>query len=419
MRVRCIKVGRLIAVVIVLCAAAGCDIARPTTSRPQSAPPSKARPTAITVRTFADIPRLLRLTWQGYERDFIQEDGRVVDHQRAGVTTSEGQSYALLRAAWMDDRPTFDRVWTWTRNNLQVRRDKLFSYLWGRRADGRWTILDPSSATDGDEDIALALLFAGRRWRAAGYQRQAALIAGDIWRDEVADVRGTPYLTAGSWAPSYTTPGPVIDPSYLAPYTYRLFARLDPTHPWSRLVASSYAVLTACSSAPLAASRSVGLPPNWCAIRRATGQVAPVPTIPRADAYGYDAFRTMWRIALDYLWNGEPRAKAYLAAATFLRGQWHRTGALTAYTHAGLTSGTPDVPLFYGGDLGAFVASDPAAAGAIVRRKLLPLFHQDARAAYWDQRYNYYEQNWIWYYEQNWIWFGLALADNRLPNLAA
>src|SRR6185503_4141832 len=28
--------------------------------------------------------------------------------------------------------------------------------------------------------------------------------------------------------------------------------------------------------------------------------------------YGYDATRTPWRIALDYCFNGEPRAKAYL-----------------------------------------------------------------------------------------------------------
>ena len=29
-------------------------------------------------------------------------------------------------------------------------------------------------------------------------------------------------------------------------------------------------------------------------------------------AYGYDACRTPWRIAMDYCFNGEPRAKAYL-----------------------------------------------------------------------------------------------------------
>jgi len=361
--------------------------------------------------TARDIPRLLRLTWQGYKTDNIQSDGRVVDHGRAGVSTSEGQSYALLRAAWMDDRPAFARVWAWTRYNLQVRPDKLFGYLWGRRGDGRWTILDTASATDADEDIALALVFAARRWHDDTYLRQAGAIVQDIWRDEVVAVRGAPYLTAGSWAPAYTTPGPALNPSYFAPYAYRIFAGIDPTHQWPRLVDSSYRALAACSLAPLRSGGSVGLPPNWCAIRRATGTVAPITAIKRADVYGYDAFRVMWRVALDDLWNREPRAKAYLDGSAFLRRQWQRKGMLSAYTHTGAVVGEPDAPLFYGADIGDFVVSDPTAARAITTRKLLPLFHQQDGVAYWDQRYSYYEQNWIW--------FGVAMVGDALPNLAS
>lgn len=367
-------------------------------------------PDAGGVPIAADAPRLLQLTWQGYTRDEIQADGRVIDHQRTGVSTSEGQSYALLRAVWMDDRPTFARVWAWTHDNLQVRSDRLFGYLWGRRPDGRWTILSTDSATDADEDIALAMLFAAHRWHESGYLAEAQAIAQDIWRREVVTVQGVPYLTAGNWAPSYTTPGPALDPSYFAPYAYRLFARIDPARPWSRLVASSYDALNACSTMLLSAGRSVGLPPNWCALRAGTRTVVAIPRFATADDYGYDAFRAMWRAALDAIWNGDPRAKAYLNHSSFLRTQWRERGALTSYTHAGKAAG-PEIPLFYGGDIGAFVVSDPAAAKVILLDKLLPLFHQSDGVAYWDQRYNYYEQNWVW--------FGVALASSRLPNLAS
>src|SRR5207247_11293939 len=92
-------------------------------------------------------------SWEFYTRRFIV-DGRVVDTKTEWSTTSEGQSYAMLRAVYIDDRPTFDRVWSWTKGNLQVRGDGLFSWHWGDRGDGTSGVLDANSATDADEDIA-------------------------------------------------------------------------------------------------------------------------------------------------------------------------------------------------------------------------------------------------------------------------
>jgi len=63
----------------------------------------------------------------------------------------------------------------------------------------------------------------------------------------------------------------------------------------------------------------------------------------------------------------------------------------------------------YGGDLGAFLGIDPAGAGEVTV-KLLSGFRGSDGVAYFDQRRNYYEQNWAW--------FGLALASGRLADLA-
>src|ERR1051326_6242308 len=63
---------------------------------------------------------MLSALWDAYKRNYWDStSGRTLDKQRGGITTSEGQSYTMLRAVWMDDRPTFDKTWTWTQTNLK------------------------------------------------------------------------------------------------------------------------------------------------------------------------------------------------------------------------------------------------------------------------------------------------------------
>ncbi len=136
-------------------ALAGCGAGgvSPTLS---SSPAASASPS---VAADGYLLSVLQETWAGYKQGFIDAGGRVSDPTRGGVTTSEGQSYALLRAVWMDDRASFATVWGWTRANLQVRGDGLFASLWSGGA-----VQDHNSASDADSDIALALLFAAHRF---------------------------------------------------------------------------------------------------------------------------------------------------------------------------------------------------------------------------------------------------------------
>ncbi len=348
----------------------------------------------------------LRQTWEGYKSVFIQGDGRVIDRERNQVTTSEGQSYAMLRAVWMNDQPAFSQVWGWTQNNLRVPGQPLFAWLWGQSGNGSWTVLDPHSAADADEDIALALVLAGHRWDDSSYLSDAESVLSQIWSGEVGTVGGRPYLTAGDWAV-----GPrqlVLDPSYLAPASYRVFAAFDRGHDWTALVGSSYSALQACSWAHLGASRSVGLPPNWCVLTPAgassyTGNSD-------GDNFGYDAFRVMWRVALDAQWFGPSQARSYLRSMAFLRDQWGRHHSLSAqYQHDGTpVAGAGEDPTVYGGDIGAFVTTAPAASRAILQQRLLATYQSGSGPAHWGDPNNYYEQNWVW--------FGVALASGLLPH---
>jgi endoglucanase len=380
-------------------AAAGCGGGSGVTATASA--PSAGSSAQVTPN--GELVSVLQQAWAGYKQTFVQPDGRVIDPTRSGITTSEGQSYALLRAVWMGDRTSFDTVWRWTAANLQVRGDGLFASLWGGGS-----VQDHNTATDADSDIALSLLYAGRRFGDQGYVTSAHAVLAGMWQSDVVAIDGMNVLTAGNWASAQQSPGPVINPSYFAPYAYRSFAHADPGHPWMTLVDSSYTMLDRCTGATLDGTVSAGIPPNWCAISRSTSQVVSFPQIQAADSYGYDAFRVMWRVAVDAVWNKEPRARTYLMRNDFLRTRWSSAQRLDPiYGHDGTVVANYDDITVYGGDIGAFIVTDQPAAAQILQR-LLASFVPQSPAHFGDPKN---------YFEQNWVWFGLALAGGALADL--
>src|SRR5258708_37361668 len=87
--------------------------------------------------------QVLNTTWDNYKRDNLETGTfRTLDKQRNYITTSEGQSYTMLRAVWQGDKQTFDKSWLWTKNNLQHKKDDaLFAWLFGKQANGSYGIL--------------------------------------------------------------------------------------------------------------------------------------------------------------------------------------------------------------------------------------------------------------------------------------
>lgn len=412
-------VGLLICLLIILVAAllalnskGGSDVVATDANRTVMA---VASPTP-TKPDLKQIQSQLAASWNNYKQRFIQSDGRVLDPQADSITTSEGQSYALLRAVWQNDHATFDKVLAWSQHNLQKRTDdKLFAYKWGKATDGSWKILDVGAATDADSDVALALLFASKRWADVNYQKTALEITDSLWQKMVATVQGKPFITGGDWAPAQARPA--LNPSYLAPYAYRIFALVDPTHDWKGLVDTSYEVIRECSVIQLGDLPSAKLPPDWCGVDKQTGNFATAQDYPHLDTnYGYDAFRTMWRVALDYRWFGEKRALDYLQRSDTLRQKWQQEGKLVAvYDHSGKAVDSREDLATYAGALANFSLTEPALADALVATKYLPAYKQvdntDPTQAFvgWGDSQNYYNQNWVW--------FGLALYSNSLPNL--
>ena len=110
----------------------------------------------------------------------MTESGRVVDTANGMVSHTEGQGYGLLLAVAANDRPTFERIWGWTRANLAVRNDELFAWRW--EPDHRPAVADLNDAADGDILIAWALAEAADAWSEDAYRVAGRRIAVDVGR---------------------------------------------------------------------------------------------------------------------------------------------------------------------------------------------------------------------------------------------
>lgn len=356
---------------------------------------------------------MLTTLWSKYKEEYIEPSTyRAIDKDQSNITTSEGQSYTMLRAVWMDDKATFDGAYAWTKDNLKRSEDNLHSWLFGRRADGTFGVITDrggyNSATDAEIDIAVALIFAGNRWQQQNYIDEAKSIIADIWNKNVIIVQGKPYLTSNNLE-KLTSEKTIINVSYIAPYAFRMFAEIDPTHDWHALIDSSYDILLRSTAAPLDKSRSAHIPPDWIVLNKTTGSVESPRIENLTTNFSYDALRTPWRIALDHVWYQEPRAKEYLNSLTFLSEEWQRKGYISSvYAHDGSVIKRNEIPAMYGGVIGYFKASDPKVGKKVYEQKLKYLYNPDT-------------SNWkrpLGYYDSNWAWFGIGLYSDLLPNLS-
>lgn len=364
----------------------------------------------ITPIVFSENQMLAEL-WSSYKQTTIEPGtGRTVDREQDNISTSEGESYTMLRAVWMDDQATFDRTLKWAKQYLQ-RPDHLFAWRYGPMPDGTYNIQThvggQNTASDADCDIALALIMASKRWGDPTYLEEAKRIIKSVWEKEVVMVEGKPVLAALDLESDPIKKEIIINPSYFSPFEYKIFAAIDTAHDWLGLSDNSYELLIDLSADKLGLPTSSGLMPDWVSMNKTTGAFGK-PAHGQTTDYGFDAIRTPWRMALDWQWNKDERAKQVLANMHFLGDQWHQHGQIRAiYTHDGLVGGDYESLAMYGTAMGYFWVVDPEACKDVYERKLKVLYNPDTQSAV----------NGLRYYEANWVWFGIALTQNALPNL--
>ncbi|MFN3892954.1 MAG: glycosyl hydrolase family 8 [Beijerinckiaceae bacterium] len=254
--------------------------------------------------------------WQTYKQRFITSSGRVVDTANGQISHSEGQGYGMLLAVAANDRPTFDRLWGWTRANLMVRDDQLIAWRWtpGQRPP----ITDMNNATDGDILIAWALAEAAELWGDAAHRAAARRIAVEVARKTVMfkTANGAILLPGVLGFSAGDRPdGPVINLSY---YVFPAFARLATVAPevdWNGLIQTG---LDQIRTARFGESK---LPTDWISLRG--DQPKPADGFPRQ--FSYNAIR----IPLYMAWAGV--------------GDWDHYSAFHAWAHRSRGLATIDV----------------------------------------------------------------------------
>ncbi|WP_145540089.1 cellulose synthase complex periplasmic endoglucanase BcsZ [Yersinia alsatica] len=304
--------------------------------------------TLLLLASFASMAACDWPEWQQFKQYYISDGGRVIDPSSPRqITTSEGQSYGLFFALVADDRETFERLLSWTENNLSAGdlTARLPAWLWGQHQQHHWGVLDPNSASDADLWIAYSLLEAGRLWDVRRYQTMGTLLLQRIAKEEVVDIPGLGKMLL---------PGKIgfsdddrwrLNPSYLPPQLLARFSSL--TGPWKEMIKVNQRLWL--ETAPH------GFSPDWVVWQEGKGWL-PDETHPNVGSY--DAIRT-------YLWagllsNNSPQKAALIQHFQPMDVITEQQGVPPEKTDAsnGKTSG--DGPVGFSAALLPFLASSPA-----------------------------------------------------------
>lgn len=265
---------------------------------------------------------ILSKTWQGIKKRNIDPyDVKLVHRPKSeypGDCVSEGVGYGMVIALYCNDQTYFNTIW-------HTAEDKMWQgqfYDWWLGEDGKKSG-SPSflgAATDAEEDVAIALIFADQlckkgiwdaskaSYRDTTYAQRAKTILESIKRNML---EGAVLRPGANW-------GGVgfVNPGYFAPAYYRVFAEFDSTSKatWMSVVDQCYTTIEANPG------YSKGLVPDWM---KSNGEfTTPQGYNPTGNGRWLykDAIRVYWRIATDYLWYDEPRAKRFLQnAMNFLK----------------------------------------------------------------------------------------------------
>jgi endo-1,4-beta-D-glucanase Y len=225
-------------------------------------------------------------------------DGYRVICESQDETRVEAIGFGMLLTAYFGDKEEFDGLY----NFYQSKQTKIANNMmaWNASCD---SINDPGSATDGDIDVAFALIVAYNQW-GGDYLEEA--------KDVIQVIKNSVVITCDSLltlAPGYSKESEtggmwggcdLTDIQYYTPAFFRIFAEVSNDADWIKLADDTYTILNA------AAHPETGLVPDWQSVSGIPGGNSD-----RIPYFRYDACRVPWRIALDYLWNGNILAKEW------------------------------------------------------------------------------------------------------------
>jgi len=353
---------------------------------------------------FADA----QANYQKWKTDLLTADGaggflrvkRPNSGSQPNTSNSEGIAYGMEIAVYMDDQATFDKLWQYE----QLHRGANGLMDWEIDPNGAVTAGGSGAASDGDEDMAFALVMADKKWGGQGslgdtYLNHAKKQIELIWQHEIDHTRND-VLTPGD----QFADGQVINISYFAPAYYRIFGQVTgKTAEWNRTVQASYDAIEATLNAANKNATN-GLVPAW-------STPAGVPMAPPGSGHPthhqLDSCRTPFRLAQDYCWFGEARAQAYLQKISAFYAQIGATNLVDGYNLDGTVYGGATL------HLAAFVGGAGVGAMAVPEQAKLRDEAYPALAAW---------QSLIGgslYYNESWSMLSLLMMSGHFDDLTA
>jgi endo-1,4-beta-D-glucanase Y len=358
--------------------------------------------------------RIVARSWEAYKERYIfcgidcgDNLGLVFDPSRGYEAPSEGIGYGLLMAVMMDDQPTFDTIYD-AADAILLDENGMFHWL--ARNDG--SIAGRGAATDGDQDIAAALIFAQRQverelWQqhpTRPYGERALELLDAIYEHVVFEGR---YLQPGD---RFGGEGQeIVNLSYFSPAWYRIYNQFEQSDRWAPVIDQGYESLFQTPGSEF------GLAPDWST---AAGE----PAYEFCDSIGrsrdicsfemrYDAIRVPWRIGLDCLWFDDEHACEWTRRSMdFQRSQPDRSFARMYDMDGNPVVDYQDVAIV-GMWLAAAVSAPDAQLQSWLQNRLLQLSPEVETAGYWGD-------NPQTYYNNSLAWFGASLVSGAFRNLA-
>ena len=332
---------------------------------------------ALTTEFTCDEPTTWS-AWIDYTTRFVASDGRIIDRTDGDRSTSEGQAYALFHSLVANDRARFEAILGWTENNLAEGdlNQTLPGWLWGKKDDGTWGVIDANPAADADLWLAYTLLEASDLWDVARYRALGRSVLSQIVEREVVSVEGlgpvlipAPYgfeLEDGRWR---------LNPSYTPVQITTALAARGEAGPWKEVTQNTVALIRR-------ASRN-GFVPDWVIVDE-SGKVLPDEISPAQS--GYESIRV-------YLWWGlmddkSPHKRAMRSAVSGPVKHWEKEGFVPEITRLkGPISHAGDAPPGFHHALLSAIENTNARESFLERyaSKLLPgTPAQNAQLSYYD-----------------------------------
>ncbi|WP_298771503.1 glycosyl hydrolase family 8 [uncultured Fibrobacter sp.] len=252
-------------------------------------------------------------TWQGLIRRNIDpySEGKGLIHrpksETPGDAVSEAVGYGMLVALYANDQDHFNTIWDAANNKMWGG----CYYNWQMAPSGN--ISGKGAATDAEEDVALALIFADKLVSAGKWKPYTSTKFGYGYADHAKKILDCMWSTKQITSNGILAPGAdwggndFVNPGYFSPAWYKVFAKFDSNGDrWNNVVNKTYEIL---ENSP---GYSMGMIPDWMRPDGGWAGSLGYNAYFNSRAFFKDAIRILWRVAIDAVWFDESRAKAFL-----------------------------------------------------------------------------------------------------------